>query len=131
MFAFCFEDPLGEYLPKELSVDSKPAKNNGFKWLGGMISCCAHEKWGLQMASQLSCLCSGADGVWASLCEEGGAMGHACSSVTFMNLMRVVNKKVLQKYNCTNVRNATKKITQIPTAGEIHVRNKLSMVSRL
>ena len=80
-----------------------------------------HEKWGLQMASQLNCLCSGAGGVWASLCEESGAMNHACSSVTLMNLVHLGNKKVLQKYNCTNVRNAAKKITQIPIAGELHI----------
>ena len=72
-----------------------------------------HEKWGLQMASQLNCLCSGADGIWASLCEEGGAMGHACSSVTLMNLVCIGNKKVLKKYNSTKVRIAARKITQI------------------
>ena len=47
-------------------------------------------------------------------------MGHACSSVTLMNLVRLGNKKVLQKYNCTNVRNAAKKITQITTGRDPH-----------
>jgi hypothetical protein len=117
MFALCFEDPLGEYLPEEFEVWTASLRrtmdSNG--WKDGKLLVHIHEKWGLQMASQLNCLCSGADGVWASLCEEGGAMGHACSSVTLMNLVRLGNKKVLQKYNCTKVRNAAKKITQITT----------------
>ena len=59
-------------------------------------------------------------------------MGHACSSVTLMNIVRLGNKKVPQKYNCTNVRNAAKNITQITTSpGETHIQNRLCMVSRL
>ena len=122
MFALCFEDPLGEYLPEELEIWTSSLQrtmdSNG--WKHGKLLVHIHEKWGLQMASQLNCLCSGADGVWASLCEEGGAMGHACSSVTLMNLVRLGNKKVLQKYNCTKVRNAAKKITQITTGRDPH-----------
>ena len=115
MFALCFEDPLGEHLPEELEVwiASLRRTMNSSGWENGKLLVHIHEKWGLQMASQLNCLCSGSDGVWASLCEEGGAMGHACSSVTLINLVRFGNKKVLQKYNCTKVRNAAKKITQI------------------
>ena len=122
MLALCFEDPLGEYLPEELEVWTASLRrimdSNG--WENGKLLVHIHEKWGLHMASQLNCLCSGADGVWASLCEEGGAMGHACSSVTLMNLVRLGNKKVLQKYNCTKVRNAAKKITQITTGKDPH-----------
>ena len=36
--------------------------------------------------------------MWASLCEEGAAFGHACSSITLMNLVRMGNTKVLGKY---------------------------------
>lgn len=122
MFALCFEDPLGEYLPEELEAWTSSLRRtmdqNG--WEKGKLLAHIHEKWGLQMASQLNCLCSGADGIWASLCEEGGAMGHACSSVTLMNLVRLGNEKVLKKYNCTKVRIAARKITQITTGKDPH-----------
>ena len=122
MFALCFEDPLGEYLPEEMEAWTASLRStmdqNG--WSSGLLLAHIHEKWGLQTSSQLNCLCRGANGIWASLCEEGGAMGHACSSVTLMNLVRLGNTKVLQKYNCTKVRNAAKKITQITTGRDPH-----------
>ena len=122
MFALCFEDPMGEYLPEELEAWTSSLRrtmdSNG--WASGKILVHIHEKWGLQMASQLDCLGGGADGVWASLCEEGAAMGHACSSVTLMNLVRLGNEKVLKKYNCTEVRNAAREITRITTGKDPH-----------
>ena len=122
LFALCFEDPMGEYLPEELEAWTASLRRimdaNG--WKDGRILVHIHEKWGLQTASQLDCLGAGADGVWASLCEEGAAMGHACSSVTLMNLVRLGNKKVLEKYNCSAVRNAAKEITKITTGKDPH-----------
>ena len=122
MFALCFEDPMGEFLPEELEAWTASLRRtmdaNG--WKDGKILVHIHEKWGLQMASQLDCLGGGADGVWASLCEEGAAMGHACSSVTLMNLVRMGNQKVLEKYNCTEVRNAARAITKITTGKDPH-----------
>jgi pyruvate/oxaloacetate carboxyltransferase len=61
--------------------------NNG--WIDGKLLVHIHQKWDLQTASQLDCLGAGADGVWTSLCEEGGTVGHACFSVTMMNLVRL------------------------------------------
>lgn len=122
MFALCFEDPMGEYLPEELEAWTASIRRtmeaNG--WKDGKILVHIHQKWGLQTASQLDCLGAGADGVWASLCEEGAAMGHACSSVTLMNLVRLGNKRVLETYNCTEVRNAARKITKITTGKDPH-----------
>ena len=122
MFALCFEDPMGEYLPEELEAWTASLRrvmdSNG--WKDGKILVHIHQKWGLQTASQLDCLGAGADGVWASLCEEGAAMGHACSSVTLMNLVRLGNKKVLEKYNCTEVRNAARDVTKITTGKDPH-----------
>ena len=66
------------------------------------------------------CLINGANGVWASLCEEGAAMGHACSAITLMNLIRMGNKKVLKMYNCTYLRTAAINITKITTGREPH-----------
>ena len=68
------------------------------------------------MAATLSCLNSGADGVWAGLCEEGAAMGHASSTVTLMNLVQLGNEKVLEMYDCKKFRKADIKITKL-TAG--------------
>ena len=122
MFALCFEDPMGENLPEELEAWTASLRNimdaNG--WKDGKILVHLHEKWGLQTASQLDCLSAGADGVWASLCEEGIAMGHACSSVTMMNLVRMGNEKILKQYNCTELRNAAIAITKITTGKDPH-----------
>ena len=101
------------------------------RWSSGKPLVHIHKKWDLQTASQLDCLSSGADGVWASLCEEGAAMGHACSSVTLMNLIRLGNTKVLEKYNCTHLRNAAKTITKITRGGGIHIPSKLCTEDRL
>lgn len=122
MFALCFEDPLGEYLPEELEAWTASMRrvmdNNG--WPDGKILVHIHQKWDLQTASQLDCLSAGADGVWASLCEEGAALGHACSSITMMNLVRMGNTKILEKYNCTQLRKAAIAITKLTTGKMPH-----------
>ena len=79
-----------------------------------------HEKWGLAETVQLECLGSGANGIWASVCEEGAATGHACSCIALMNLVRLGNKKVLQKYNCTYLRTAAINVTHITTGRAPH-----------
>ena len=122
LFALCFEDPVGDYLPEELEAWTASLRRmmdaNG--WKDGKLLAHIHQKWDLQTASQLDCLSAGADGVWASLCEEGAAMGHACSSITMMNLIRMGNKKILKKYNCSQLRNAARAITQITTTKPPH-----------
>ena len=89
-------------------------------WESGKLLVHIHQKWDLQTASQLDCLSSGADGIWASLCEEGAAVGHACSSVTIMNLIRLGNTKVLEKFNCTHLRESARKVTKITTGKDPH-----------
>ncbi|XP_065897224.1 uncharacterized protein [Dysidea avara] len=126
-FALCFEDPFGEYLPEELEAWTASMRRtmtaNG--WNDGKILVHIHQKWDLQTASQLDCLAGGADGVWASLCEEGAALGHACSSITMMNLIRLGNTKVLENYNCVELRNAAKEVTRITTGREPHPKQVL------
>ena len=58
---------------------------------------------------------NGGDGVWASVCTEGAAIGHACSCLTVMNLIRLGNTKVLKKYNCQYFRKAAINVTRITT----------------
>ena len=127
MFALCFEDPFGEYLPEELEAWTASIRrtmdSNG--WSSGKLLVHIHQKWDLQTASQLDCLSAGADGVWASLCEEGAALGHACSTVTMMNLIRMGNEKVQQKYNCKHLRTAAYKITKLTTGKEPHPKQPI------
>lgn len=122
LFGLVFEDPMGEYLPEELEAWTACVRrvmdSNG--WKSGKLLAHIHQKWDLQTASTLDVLSSGADGVWASLCEEGAAMGHACSTVTLMNLVRLGNTKILEKYNCTYLRKAARKVTQITTGKDPH-----------
>ena len=60
-------------------------------------------------------LMNGGDGVWASVCTEGAAVGHACSCLTVMNLIRMGNTKVLNMYNCQYFRKAAINVTRITT----------------
>ena len=57
-------------------------------WNNGHLFAHVHEKWGFSVGAQLECLANGANGIWASVCEEGAALGHACSTLTLMNLIR-------------------------------------------
>jgi len=45
------------------------------KTVGGLLLFHVHNQWGLADAAVLSSLASGADGVWASVAEEGAAQG--------------------------------------------------------
>ena len=119
-FGLMYEDPSGKSFPEQLGIWTaairKEMDDCGFKDAKLLVH--VHEQWGMADSSVLACLASGADGIWASLCEEGAAMGHSCSSVTIMNLVRLGNKKVLQQYNCTYLRKAAQEITRITTGLE-------------
>ena len=122
MYSLALEDPMGEYLPEELEAWTACLRqvmdSNG--WNAGHILVHIHQKWDLQTAAQLDCLSRGADGVWASLCDEGAAMGHASSTVTLLNLIRFGNTKVLEKYNCTEVRKSAIEVTRLTTGKMPH-----------
>lgn len=64
----------------------------------------------------------GADGIWASVCAEGASMGNAPSCVTLLNLIRLGNKKVLKKFDCTYLRKAAINVTKITTGQEPHIK---------
>ena len=83
-------------------------------WSGHLLAH-VHKKWALGEMTQLECLVNGANGIWASVCEEGAALGHACSTVTLMNLVRMGNTKVQNRYKCTQLREAASKVTKITT----------------
>ena len=52
----------------------------------------------------------------------GACVGHASSTVTIMNLVRMGNKKVLQRYNCHYLRKAAIKVTELTTGRPPHFR---------
>lgn len=119
-----FEEPTGKYLPDEVgawtaSIRSVMDKNG---WSTGLLLAHVHEKWGFAETAQLECLARGANGVWASVCGEGAAVGHACTSVTLMNLISMGNKKVTERYNCTYLRRAATNVTNIAVAYPPHPR---------
>lgn len=116
-FGIMFEEPTGEYLPEQLGAWAKGVRQlmNECNWDSAHMLVHVHKKWELAEAVQLECLANGVDGVWASISEEGGALGHACSTNSIMNLVRMGNTKVLKKYNCSYLRQAAINITKITT----------------
>ena len=122
-FGIIFEES-GKYLPEELHVWTATVRQemNDCGFQKGHLLVHVHEQWGLADMTQLECIIGGANGIWASLIVEGAAMGHSCSSVTLMNLIRMGNKKVLDKYNCTELRKAAQEITRITTGVEAYDR---------
>ena len=111
-----YEEPTGKYLPEEIAAWTKSVRNimKSYEWEGHLLVH-VHKKYGNAETTQLKCLMSGADGIWASVAEEGAAMGHACSTITLMNLIRMGNKIVQKNYNCTYLRTAAIKVTQLTT----------------
>jgi Ca2+-binding EF-hand superfamily protein len=121
-FGLLYEEPTGRLMPEEMGVYTSTVRKvmNDHGWAAGKLLVHVHEKWGLAETVQLSCLSNGADGVWASLCQEGAAVGHACSTITLMNLVRMGNKIVQEKYNCTELRRAAVTVTNATTGNEPH-----------
>lgn len=112
-----YEEPTGEFLPEELGVWTAAVRNvmDANSWDGANLLVHVHKKWGFADHAVMECLSAGANGVWSSVCEEGAAVGHACSTVALMNLIRLGNKKVLKRYKCTALREAARKVTEITT----------------
>ena len=121
-FGFVYEEPTGNYFPDQLGAWTAAIRMEmdecGFR--DGQLLVHIHEKWGMAQVSQLECLINGATGIWCSVCEEGAALGHACSSVTLLNMIRLGNESVLKQYNCVELRNAAQEITRITTGCEPH-----------
>lgn len=84
-------------------------------WNNGELIFHQHEQWGTMIGDVLEVLGMGATGIWAGLCAEGAAMGHADSCTTILNLIRLGNKKVQKKFNCKHLRDAAINVTKIVT----------------
>ncbi|KAJ7381110.1 hypothetical protein OS493_004708 [Desmophyllum pertusum] len=118
-FGLVFEES-GKYLPEQLAAWTAAVRRemdaSGFK--DGHLLVHVHERWGVADSTQLECLANGANGIWASLIIQGASMGHSCSTVTLMNMVRHGNKKVLKQYNCTALREAAQAVCRITTGFE-------------
>ena len=121
-FGLMYEEPTGKSMPQELAAWTAAVRRemNDCCWKDGKLLVHVHEQWGMADCTALECLARGADGIWASLIREGGATGHASSSVTIMNLVRLGNEKVLQQFNCRYLRKAAQEVTRIITGLEPH-----------
>ena len=47
---------------------------------------------------------NGANGLWAAVASEGAFLGQASTCVTIINLIKLGNTKVLDRYNCKYLR---------------------------
>ncbi len=122
-----YEEPSGNFLPETLGSWTKALRTlmDDCDWKDGHLLFHVHKKWGLAEAAQLECLANGANGIWASVCEEGAANGHASSIVTIMNLIRMGNEKVKKRYKCHYLRSAAINITELTTGDPPHPRQAI------
>ncbi|XP_073244954.1 uncharacterized protein [Porites lutea] len=114
----------GKYLPEEVSswIATIRRQMDACGFENGHFLVHVHEQWGMADITQLESLVNGANGIWASLIIEGASMGHASSTVTLMNMIRMGNKKVLKQYNCTALRKTAQEVTRITTGREAYDR---------
>ena len=122
-FGICIEE-MGKHLPEEVGAWCAAVRSvmNKCNWHDGKLLAHIHKRWGMATMNQLECLMNGADGIWAGICEEGASVGHASSTVTIMNLIRMGNKKVMTKYNCHYLRQAAINVTELTTGKPPHFR---------
>ncbi|XP_028401606.1 uncharacterized protein LOC114524657 [Dendronephthya gigantea] len=121
-FALLYEES-GKNLPEELGVWTATIRqvmdDNGWTENAekkGHLLVHVHEKWGFSNTTQMECIMNGATGIWASICEESASTGHACSTLTLMNMIRMGNKKVLNQYKgCAKLREAAQNVTLFTT----------------
>ena len=66
-------------------------------------------------ACVLETLANGGTGIWCGVCREGAMVGHASSAVTLLNLHRLGNKYVSQRYDLAALRQAAIAVTRITT----------------
>lgn len=123
IFGIAYEEGGTNY-PEQLAVWTECTRQEMDKcgWKDGHLIVHVHEKFGFCNAVNMDCLSYGATGIWAGLCEEGAMMGHASSVLTITNLIRMGNRKVLQKFNCVHLRTASRKITEIVTTKPPHTK---------
>jgi hypothetical protein len=126
-FGIMLEEGSGAFLPGEMGAWCGHVRNTMDKagWYGGKFICHMHRKYGMADACAIEALASGCDGVWAAICEEGAANGHACSCTTLINLLRLGNPFISEMFNVAYLRTAANKITQIVTGKKVSLRQEI------
>ena len=111
-----YED-IGRALNEELGAWTSAVRQEMVRsgWEDGHLIVHVHEQWGMVHTAALECLASGATGIWAGVCLEGAGIGHADSTTTILNLIRLGNTAVTKKYNCKYLREAAINVTKITT----------------
>ena len=126
-YGIIYEEPTGRFFPELLTGWTKSIRkcmdDNG--WQSGVLLAHVHKKWGYGDVTQIDCLAAGANGIWASVCEEGAGLGHASSIVTIMNLVRMGNEKIKSTYNCKYLRDAAINVTKITTGHDAYPKQIL------
>jgi len=123
ILGLAFED-LGMTLPQELGLWTRCVRDEMIRcgWEDGQLLHHQHEQWNDSIATTMEVLASGATGMWAAVCMEGAGMGHADTCTAILNLIRLGNEKVLDKYNCKYLREAAINVTKEVTGEEPHER---------
>ncbi|XP_071955096.1 uncharacterized protein [Antedon mediterranea] len=116
IFGLAVED-LGAGMPEQLAawINAMKKEMERCGWKDGQLLFHQHEQWGLMHSANLKALGAGATGMWAGLCIEGAALGHADSCTAILNLIRLGNKTVMEQYNCPYVRQAAINVTKAVT----------------
>ena len=120
-FALLVEE-FGKNLPEKVGVWVQAVRNEMTKggWNDGLFLIHVHEQWGMADITQLECLAKGCNGIWTGVPQEGAAMGCAGSAITILNLIRLGNKRVQDRFNCTYLREAAINITKVTTGKSPH-----------
>ena len=111
-----YED-LGKSLPEEIGAWTSAVRKEMDRrgWKDGHFIIHVHEQWGMGHSTQLNCLAMGATGIWAGVCAEGAALGHADSTTTILNMIRLGNTAVQKQFNCNYLREAARNVTLVTT----------------
>jgi hypothetical protein len=116
-FGFMMEDPSSWLFPDEMGRLIRMMRltmhRAGFP--KGKLLVHIHMHFGLAEANVLTTLVNGADGVWAAMCTTGAQTGHACSTVTAVNLFRSGLTSVADKYDLGKMATAARDIHAIST----------------
>jgi len=115
IFGIMLEEGSGAFLPSEIAawVDAVRTTMDKCGWIHGHCIIHARKKYGLADSTLLEAIAAGCDGIWAAVCEEGAANGHASSCVALTNLHRLGNPYVCEAYNLEYLRKAAQNITKI------------------
>ena len=121
-YGMLFEEPIGDCMPEEVGTWCRAVREtmDHYGWKDGILLNHVHAKMGYKDSIVMECLANGSNGVWAAVCQEGAAVGHASSAVTVLNLIRHGNSKVVDKYNCSYLRQAAIEVTKITTKSAPH-----------